>query len=111
MQAWNNVTLRLTKIMNNLLKHLKNQNNLESAFSLKVHSCKQCVSIPLGILHNRTRLNWKRKRYDERMALNALSLTHFRNELRVSISKDLNHFGGIASFFRDWAPGTLTGGA
>ena len=24
------------------------------------------------------------------------------------ISKELNHFGGIASFFRDWAPGTLT---
>ena len=27
------------------------------------------------------------------------------------VSKELNHFGGIASFFRDWAPGTLTGGA
>ena len=27
------------------------------------------------------------------------------------VSKELNHFGGIASFFRDWALGTLTGGA
>ena len=27
------------------------------------------------------------------------------------ISKELNHFGGITSFFRDWVPGTLTGGA
>ena len=27
------------------------------------------------------------------------------------VSKELNHFGGIVSFFRDWAPGTLTGGA
>ena len=27
------------------------------------------------------------------------------------VSKELNHFGGIASFFRDWAPGTLTGAA
>ena len=26
------------------------------------------------------------------------------------VSKELNHFGGIALFFRDWAPGTLTGG-
>ena len=26
------------------------------------------------------------------------------------VSKELNHFGGIASFFRDWTPGTLTGG-
>ena len=25
------------------------------------------------------------------------------------VSKELNHFGGIASFFRDWALGTLTG--
>ena len=27
------------------------------------------------------------------------------------VSKESNHFGGIASFFRDWAPETLTGGA
>ena len=27
-----------------------------------------------------------------------------------SVSTELNHFGGITSFFRDWAPGTLTGG-
>ena len=27
------------------------------------------------------------------------------------VSKELNHFGAIAAFFRDWAPGTLTGGA
>ena len=27
------------------------------------------------------------------------------------VSKELNHFGGIASFFQDWALGTLTGGA
>ena len=27
------------------------------------------------------------------------------------VSKELNHFGGIAWFFRDWVPGTLTGGA
>ena len=27
------------------------------------------------------------------------------------VYKELNHFGGIGSFFRDWAPGTLTGGA
>ena len=27
------------------------------------------------------------------------------------VSKELNHFGAIASFFRDWALGTLTGGA
>ena len=26
------------------------------------------------------------------------------------VSKELNHFGAIASFFQDWAPGTLTGG-
>ena len=26
------------------------------------------------------------------------------------VSKELNHFWGIASFFRDWAPVTLTGG-
>ena len=26
------------------------------------------------------------------------------------VSKKLNHFRGIMSFFRDWAPGTLTGG-
>ena len=26
------------------------------------------------------------------------------------VSKELNHFGGIASFFRDWAPKILTGG-
>ena len=26
------------------------------------------------------------------------------------VSKELNHLGGIASFFRDWALGTLTGG-
>ena len=26
------------------------------------------------------------------------------------VSKELNHFGGIALFFRDWAPGTLAGG-
>ena len=25
------------------------------------------------------------------------------------MSKELNHFGSIAEFFRDWAPGTLTG--
>ena len=32
-------------------------------------------------------------------------------EMKVElVSKELNHFGGIASFFRDWAPGTLTGG-
>ena len=24
------------------------------------------------------------------------------------VTKEFNHFGGIASFFRDWAPGTLT---
>ena len=27
------------------------------------------------------------------------------------VHKELNHFGAIAAFFRDWAPGTLTGGA
>ena len=27
------------------------------------------------------------------------------------VSKDLNHFGAIVSFFQDWAPETLTGGA
>ena len=27
------------------------------------------------------------------------------------VSKELNHFGSNASFFQDWAPGTLTGGA
>ena len=27
------------------------------------------------------------------------------------VSKELNHFGGIVSFFQDWAPVTLTGGA
>ena len=27
------------------------------------------------------------------------------------VSKELNHFGAIASFSLDWAPGTLTGGA
>ena len=27
------------------------------------------------------------------------------------VSKELNHFGAIASFFQDWAPGTLIGGA
>ena len=27
------------------------------------------------------------------------------------VSKELNHFVGIALFFRDWASGTLTGGA
>ena len=33
-----------------------------------------------------------------------------REQLKVElVSKELNHFGGIASFFRDWAPGTLTG--
>ena len=26
------------------------------------------------------------------------------------LSKELNHFCGIVSFFQDWAPGTLTGG-
>ena len=26
------------------------------------------------------------------------------------VSKELNHFGGITSFFQDWAPRTLTGG-
>ena len=26
------------------------------------------------------------------------------------VSKELNHFGGIALFCQDWAPGTLTGG-
>ena len=26
------------------------------------------------------------------------------------VSKELNHFGGIELFSRDWAPGTLTGG-
>ena len=26
------------------------------------------------------------------------------------VSKELNHLGGIALFFRDWAQGTLTGG-
>ena len=26
------------------------------------------------------------------------------------VSKELNHFVGIASFFQDWAPGTLTDG-
>ena len=26
------------------------------------------------------------------------------------VSKELNPFGGIALFFQDWAPGTLTGG-
>ena len=32
--------------------------------------------------------------------------------LRVElVSKELNHFERIASFFRDWALGTLTGGA
>ena len=31
--------------------------------------------------------------------------------LRIElVSKELNHFGGIASFFRDWVLGTLTGG-
>ena len=33
----------------------------------------------------------------------------FGGELEL-VSKELNHFGGIASFFQDWAPGTLTGG-
>ena len=33
-------------------------------------------------------------------------------DLKVElVSKEVNHFGGIASFFRDWAPMTLTGGA
>ena len=32
--------------------------------------------------------------------------------LRIElVSKELNQFGGIALFFRDWAPGALTGGA
>ena len=26
------------------------------------------------------------------------------------VFKELNHFGAIALFFRDWTPGTLTGG-
>ena len=26
------------------------------------------------------------------------------------VSKELNHFGVIAAFFRDWAPGALPGG-
>ena len=31
--------------------------------------------------------------------------------LRIElVSKELNHFEGTASFFRDWALGTLTGG-
>ena len=47
-----------------------------------------------------------------------LKKTDFDNSTGVStyqrilelVSKELNHFGGIVSFFRDWAPGTLTGG-
>ena len=27
------------------------------------------------------------------------------------VSKELNNFGAIVAFFRDWATGTLTGGA
>ena len=27
----------------------------------------------------------------------------------IILSKELNHFGGIASFFQDWAPWTLAG--
>ena len=30
---------------------------------------------------------------------------------RRLVSKELDHFGAIAAFFRDWAPGILTGGA
>jgi hypothetical protein len=36
-----------------------------------------------------------------------VSFEGFKVEL---VSKELNNFEGIASFFRDWAPGTLTGG-
>ena len=41
------------------------------------------------------------------------SLKSSKEKKKVSrielVSKELNHFGGIASFFRDLAPGTLTG--
>ena len=40
-------------------------------------------------------------------AASTLSFLLLKIEL---VSKELNHFGGIVSFFRDWAPGTLTGG-
>ena len=35
--------------------------------------------------------------------------TKYRVGLEL-VSKELNHYGGIALFFQDWAPGTLTGG-
>ena len=34
-----------------------------------------------------------------------------KNYQVFSLSKELNHFRVIAAFFRDWAQGTLTGGA
>ena len=35
-----------------------------------------------------------------------------REQLKVGlVSKELNYFGGIASFFQDWTLGKLTGGA
>ena len=43
--------------------------------------------------------------------------SEFRSKLKMNeafflelVSRELNHFGGIASFFQDWALGTLTGG-
>ena len=34
-----------------------------------------------------------------------------REQLKVElVSKELNHFGGIASFFQDWTSWKLTGG-
>ena len=44
------------------------------------------------------------------LAANDYQADIFATEVEL-VSKELNHFGGIASFFRDWAPGTLTGGA
>ena len=41
----------------------------------------------------------------------ALVNTSLEGKKLELVSKELNHFGGIASFFRDWAPRTLTGGA
>ena len=37
---------------------------------------------------------------------------NFSDGLKLElVSKELDHFEGIASFFLDWAPGTVTGGA
>ena len=48
-----------------------------------------------------------------RISLDVLFMFIFWSKKAVEVelvSKELNHFGGIASFFRDWAQAALTGG-